>query len=244
MLFHASIGAKDPANVATVACGKVCNGRDAARETSCDQPRRERFAQRLPAMPGISTLLATMRLSAGLLFAAVLPSSPAHAGFMFDLTVAPLPNGIAPWTGSGSIDVTSLSGTSTAGVAAFSFHAATGNGSPQDYTLADIASINWSINSSDALTLLLISNEIPFETADSAIKLSNEGSNGPLPCLDLSSIGTTVSVTCETIGVGNFSQGGLTAAFVPSALPEPGSLALLATTLLGIAAFLRGRKFA
>jgi hypothetical protein len=195
-------------------------------------------------MRGISALLATMRLSAALLLAAALPSSPAHAGFMFDLTVAPLPNGIVPWTGSGSIDFTTLSGTSTAGVAAFSFRAATGNGSPQDYTLADIASINWSINSSDALTLLLISNDIPFETADSAIRLSNEGSNGPLPCLELSSIGSAVSVTCETIGAGDYSQGSLAAIFVPSALPEPGSLALLAPMLLGIAAFLRRRKFA
>jgi len=57
-------------------------------------------------------------------------ASPARADFIFDLTVGPPPPGV--WTGSGSIDFTTASGTSTADVAAFSFHVATGDGSPQN----------------------------------------------------------------------------------------------------------------
>jgi hypothetical protein len=70
--------------------------------------------------------------AAAVLFSALLSSSPARADFIFDLAVGPA----SEWTGSGSIDFTALSGTSTVDVAGFSFHVATGEGSPQDYALA------------------------------------------------------------------------------------------------------------
>jgi hypothetical protein len=180
-------------------------------------------------MRGISTLLATMRLSAALLFAAVLLSSPAQAGLMFDLSVS------GNWSGSGSIDFTTASGTSTAGVDAFSFHVATSVGSPQDYDLADIAGISWSIDSSDDLTLLLISDAITFGSGTSGITLTNEDGLHPEPCGSANSFG---SMTCSSPFL---EPGGvLTATFVP----EPGTLALFASALLGIAVYLRRRTVA
>src|SRR6516165_9156404 len=85
-------------------------------------------------------------------------ASPARADFIFNLAVGLPPS--TSWAGSGSIDFKTASGTSTADVAGFSFHVATGAGSPQDYALADINTISWSIDSSDNLTLLLSSDSI------------------------------------------------------------------------------------
>ena len=171
-----------------------------------------------------------MRLSAALLFAAVLLSSPAHAGFMFDLTVS------SGWTGSGSIDFTTQSGSSTADVDTFSFHAATGAGSPQDYGKSNINTISWSIDSSDDLTLLLTSKKIEFGFGLSAILLTDENGSNSDPCF--SSTPTLGSITCDTSSGEVIAGGVLTA----TAVPEPGALALLAPALPGIAAYLLRRK--
>ena len=99
-------------------------------------------------------------------------ASPARADFIFNLAVGLPPS--TSWAGSGSIDFKTASGTSTADVAGFSFHVATGAGSPQDYALADINTISWSIDSSDNLTLLLSSDSITFGSFQSGILLTNE----------------------------------------------------------------------
>jgi hypothetical protein len=172
--------------------------------------------------------------------------SPAHAGFMFNLSASGPGVG---FTGSGSIDFTALSGTSTADVDAFSFHVTgpTGSigaefGSPQNYALTDINTISWSINSSDALTLALTSNLLPFGADQSGLLLNNTGADLLAPCGG--GLGTTESATClksSTGGIVSLDGAGLTATFVPQ-VPEPGTLALLAPTLLGIAAYRRRRK--
>src|SRR5215472_18787628 len=110
------------------------------------------------------------------LFSALLSSLPARADFIFDLDVS------GQWTGSGSIDFTTATGNSTVNVAGFSFHVASGAGSPQDYGLADINTISWSIDSSDNLSLLLSSNLIPFGSDQSGILLTNESGSHAVPC--------------------------------------------------------------
>jgi hypothetical protein len=54
---------------------------------------------------------AAITAGAAVLFSALLLSSPARADLIFDLAVGPA----SAWTGSGSIDFTTASGTSTAG---------------------------------------------------------------------------------------------------------------------------------
>jgi hypothetical protein len=174
-----------------------------------------------------------------LLFATVLLSSPAQAGLMFDLSVS------GTWTGSGSIDFTTLMGTSTADVDTFRFHVATGGGSPQNYTLADINTISWSINGSDVLTLDLVSKAIAFDSAISGIVLTSASGLSTDPCAQGGGF-SFGSVSCEASGgLIDLSYGGaLTATAVPQVVPEPAALTLFGPMLLGIAAFLRRSKVA
>ena len=171
-------------------------------------------------------------------------ASPARADFIFDLTVGPPPPGV--WTGSGSIDFTTASGTSTADVAGFTFHVATGGaGSPQDYALADINTISWSIDSSDNLSLLLSSNLITyFGIYESAVLLTNESGSHADPCVP-SSPSVDGSATCFRVpnGVGvTLSHASLTATPITAAVPEPASLTLLAVGLAGLGMVVRLRR--
>jgi hypothetical protein len=101
------------------------------------------------------------------LFSALLSTLPARADFIFDLTVS------GNWTGSGSIDFTTQSGSSTVDVAGFSFHVATSGGSagaPQDYALADINTISWSI---DQLRRPHIAASVPLDPIRAYIRVRN-----------------------------------------------------------------------
>jgi hypothetical protein len=177
--------------------------------------------------------------AAALAFAAGF-AAPARADFIFDLTVSGPSS--AFWTGSGSIDFTTASGTSTADVAAFSFHVATGDGSPQNYNLADINTISWSINSSGDLSSLLLSSDlITFGSGHSGIVLTNESGTHGDPCDSFLSLG---SLTCDVgAGGGGVSHNSvLTATPAAAAVPEPASPTLLAVGLAGLGMVVRLRR--
>lgn len=170
------------------------------------------------------------------LFAAA-PLSAARADLMFDLSVTPISS--LGWTGSGSIDLTTMTGTSTADVAAFSFHVATGAGSPQNYAIGDINTISWSIDSADDLSLVLISKLIPFGNETTAILLTNESGAQTQPC-NGAMVTPGSSLTCELFG-GGFAVHNSDAVLTATSVPEPSSLALLTPTLLGLAGYFRRR---
>jgi hypothetical protein len=239
----AATGVPEPSSLASLAAGLAVFGFWAGRRQRAHlrnrhktQVRHHRGITRSEAivMKSIGAVLTVVAL------VAAAPLSAARADLIYDLNVAA---GSGFFTGSGSIDLTTLSGTSTAGVAAFSFHAATGNGVPQDYTLGDINTISWSIDSSDDLSLLLISDLLPlqgFPAITTAILLTDEGGSNPSPCS--AATPEPGSITCAK-GNGNTDfespDGVLTATL--AAVPEPSSLASLAAGLV-VFGFCRGRR--
>lgn len=171
------------------------------------------------------TLLATVIALSGLL------AAPAHAGFLYNLSVT----GPGSWTGSGSIELPALTGSSPPGASAFSFSVTSAiAGSPQNYGLSDIASIAWTIDSNtlDLTSLLLTTVLIPFGTAQSAIVLNNTGSAESSQCAHGQPLG---SQTCETIpGGGLVHFGGVLTAELQTAVPEPAPLALMGLGWTGL----------
>ena len=159
----------------------------------------------------------------------------AQAGFIYDLTVS------GNWTGSGSISFDTLSGSTSSGVSAFSFHDSTGFlTSPQDYDLADIASVDWSIDSSFNLSLLLSTALVPFGLNQTAILLTNQSGVHSGPCGE--GLG---SLTCAAIASGGGavnSQGILSARLVSASVPEPSTVALFAMGLVGLGLMWRRRS--
>jgi len=182
-------------------------------------------------------------LAATICFASLL-STAAQAGVIYDLTVA----GGGSWTGSGSITFDTLTGNTTAGVSAFSFHVDnTGSGGPQDYNLADIATVDWSIDPTTFdLSLLLTTNLIPFGVFQSAILLTNQPGLHANPCG--ASTPDTGSLTCARNTAGtSFAttfDGQLSATFVSVSVPvpEPSTLALFGLGLAGLGWVNRRRK--
>lgn len=100
----------------------------------------------------------------------------ARADFIYELSVD------NTWFGSGVIAFDATSGNSSSGVTAFSFHTSAGIGSPQDYEFADILTVDWTIEDSFNLALLLTTSLVPFGAGHSAILLSNLPDAHSDPC--------------------------------------------------------------
>jgi hypothetical protein len=160
----------------------------------------------------------------------------AKADFLYMLSVG------NTWVGSGTIAFDASSGNASIGVTAFSFNTSAGIGSPQDYGLADILTIDWSIDDSFNLSLLLTTSLVPFGTGHSAILLSNLPGTNADPC-GVSGAVTVGSISCEAFAVGDDGahfQGVLTARLVEVA--EPATIALFGAGLLGLGLIARKKK--
>lgn len=160
---------------------------------------------------------------------------PAHAGFIFDLSVSS-----SFFTGSGSIDFATQSGSSVADLSAFSFHVSTGAGSPQDYGLGNVATVSWTIdNSSNLSDFLLTTDLISFGTTQSAVLLTTSTAFHQGLC---SSSSFLDSQTCTAGVVPNTSTGVLTARSVN--VPEPAAIALFGFGLAALGFMLRRARAA
>ena len=169
--------------------------------------------------------------------AASLAPVSAQAAFIYDLTVS---NG---WTGSGGIAFDTLSGNTTAGVTAFSFHVSSGAGSPQDYDLADLAAVDWTIDSSFNLSLLLSAVVIPFGTGVSAILLTNQSGDHFITCgLAIPNLPGSLTCRVNSDNSGAVTYNGVLSTSRVTSVPEPSTLALFGLGLAGLGWMSRRRK--
>ena len=168
----------------------------------------------------------------GIFFNVLLANQTAHAGLFHELSTE---------FGSGSIWLASRSGSDLGDVNHFEFNVTSFSGSPQTYTLNDIASVSWSIDDQWVLSLELLSEQIFFApNTISQIHLSTAktevftcGSSG----VDRG------STTCVRVNI----PGGTTMAFdtdfdlVTTSVPEPYPFALIAI-MLSVLGLIRQRR--
>jgi hypothetical protein len=175
----------------------------------------------------------TLVMRSVLVAVAIFFSGQARSAFIFDL--APQPPTTVHITGV--IGFETRSGNSLAGVTEFNVHVDPGGcvsdpricGAPQDYDLGDIASVRWFIDNSGFLTILLLTDLIPFSDGRSGLMLNTTGRFHLDPC-GSGGPSTSCALLPETDAVAALDF----IATPRGAISEPHSLELAAFGLLGL----------